>query len=202
MKKAAVTGGLSCGKSSVCRILKDLGAYVISADVIVHQLLSSNADLGQEVVDLLGNEIIVKGQIDRAKVANIVFKDPELLEALEHLLHPRVYEEIEKEYQGLQDRTDIPFFVAEIPLLYETKGEKSFDAVIAVIAKRDVCMQRFIESTGYDEEDFEYRMREQMDIEEKALKADYVIINNGDMAELTDVVTELYNEFGNVEEKR
>lgn len=193
--RTAVTGGLSCGKSSVCRILKELGAQVVSADAIVHQLLSSNIELGQQVIDLLGDDIVVDGKIDRAKVADIVFNDPESLEALEDVLHPHVYERIEKEYRELQDRLGTFLFVAEVPLLYETQGEKAFDHVVAVIADREICLERFIEKTDEDEEAFENRMSEQMTMEEKAMKADYVIINNSGLAELKEVVTELFDEL-------
>ena len=88
LKRAAVTGGLSCGKSSVCRILSELGAYVVSADKIVHQLLSSDANLGQEIVHLLGPSVLVNQTLDRSRIAHIVFHDSELLKALEALVHP------------------------------------------------------------------------------------------------------------------
>ena len=195
VKRVAVTGGLSCGKSSVCRFFKELGAHVVSADAIVHQLLSSNTNLGQEVVDLLGDDILVNNQIDRAKVAKLVFKEPKLLEELEEILHPRVYEEIENEYRIWQSQKKGSLFIAEVPLLYETEGEKLFDCVISVIAKREVSLKRFLETTDYDEEDFESRMREQMALQEKALKANYVIMNDGDLTELNEIVTELFNEL-------
>ncbi len=194
-RKTAVTGGLSCGKSSVCRFFKELGAHVVSADAVVHQLISSNADLGEEIIDLLGDEVIVNGQIDRARMAKLVFKDPELLEELEEILHPRVYEEIEKDYHELQNRPGSPLFIAEIPLLYETHGEDHYDCVISVMASREVCLKRFLASTDYDEEDFENRMSYQMSPDEKALKADFVIINNGNLTELKETVTELYKEL-------
>lgn len=191
----AVTGGLSCGKSSVCRFFKELGAHVISADAIVHQLISSNESLGQELIDLLGEDIVVNNQIDRAKVAKLVFKDPELLEEVEEALHPHVYEEMENEYRKWQGQQEGSLFIAEVPLLYETQGEKRFDCIISVIAPRDVCLKRFLESTNYEEEDFENRMRQQMTLQDKALKADYVIINDGDLAELKDIVKELFSEL-------
>ena len=76
LRKVAVTGGLSCGKSSVCRIFKELGAYVVSADEIVHRLLSTKTNLGQQVISLLGKEIITNGKINRSTIAKKVFNDP------------------------------------------------------------------------------------------------------------------------------
>ena len=80
----AVTGGLSCGKSSVCRIFKELGAYVVSADEIVHQLLSPDTNLGQKIISLLGTEIVVNQKLDRSRIAEMYFKNPELLNRLKN----------------------------------------------------------------------------------------------------------------------
>ncbi len=99
LRKVAITGGLSCGKSSVCRILKEFGAYVVSADKIVHQLLSSDTNLGQKIVDLLGTSVLVNQKLDRSRIARIVFHDLELLKALEALVHPAVYRELNRDYQ-------------------------------------------------------------------------------------------------------
>src|SRR5262245_18488804 len=115
LRTEAITGGLSCGKSSVCRILKELGAYVVSADKIVHQLLSSDTNLGQEVVSLLGPGLLVNQKLDRSRIAHIVFRDLELVQALEKLVHPAVYRELDSDYQRQKNRSHPPsLFVAEI----------------------------------------------------------------------------------------
>lgn len=195
-RKTAITGGLSCGKSSVCRIFKELGAYIISADEIVHQLLSSDTNLGQEVIKLLGNKILINNQISRSRIARIVFQNDKLLRALEELVHPVVYEEIEKDYQKQKESNNPPpLFIAEVPLLFESGGEKQFDKTIAVVADPALCLQRFIQATGYQEEEFERRMDRQLSLLEKAVRADYVILNNRDIASLQAVVKELYSEL-------
>src|SRR5262245_55950333 len=99
LKKVAVTGGLSCGKSSVCRIFKELGAYVVSADDIVHQLLTPQTKPGQQVIELMGSDIVVDQHIDRSKIAKKVFGNLKLLKSLEQILHPAVRHEIDKKYQ-------------------------------------------------------------------------------------------------------
>ena len=95
MKAVAITGGLSCGKSSVCYFLEKLGAYVVSSDTIVHQLLSADTSLAQEVIKLLGKKIVVDQKINRSLVAQTVFENPKQLKQLEKLLHPAVYREID-----------------------------------------------------------------------------------------------------------
>lgn len=196
LKKVAITGGLSCGKSSVCRILKELGAYVVSADEIVHQLLSSDTNLGQQVVDLLGSGILVNHQIDRSQIARIVFRDPELLKDLEDLLHPAVYEKIEQEYRTQQASLKPPsLFVAEIPLLFETEGEKDYHFTVAVAAPLSDSIQRFQTTTQASEEEYARRASRQWPLMAKIAKADYAIMNSGTLSDLQEVTKELYNEL-------
>ena len=196
LKKVAVTGGLSCGKSSVCLILKEMGAYVVSADKIVHQLLSSDANLGQNIVKLLGSGIWVNGKLDRSRIAQRVFQNPEQLTALEKLLHPVVYKEIEQTYLEQQNLPHLPsLFVAEIPLLFESDKQKEFDAVIAVVADPEICFERFVETTEKDRKEFNDRMARQLTMQEKASRADYVIQNNGSLHDLQQAVKQLYDEI-------
>jgi dephospho-CoA kinase len=196
LRKVAITGGLSCGKSSVCRILKGFGAYVVSADKIVHQLLSSDTNLGQEIVHLLGSSVLVNHKLDRSRIAHIVFHDLELLKALEALVHPAVYRELNKDYQKQHHLSSPPsLFVAEIPLLFESGGEKDYDVTVAVVASVDICCKRFEEATGYDQKEFNNRMVRQLSLLDKAILADYVIMNNGTLSDLQQITKELYQEL-------
>lgn len=196
LRKVAITGGLSCGKSSVCRILKELGAYVVSADKIVHQLLSSDANLGQEIVRLLGPSVLVNQKLDRSLIASIVFRDLELLKALEALVHPAVYKELNKKYQRQINHSPPPsLFVAEIPLLFESGGQRNYDTTIAVVADLEICCRRFIEATGLDQKEFEQRMARQLPSSEKARRADYVIMNNGTLSDLQQTTIGLYHQL-------
>ena len=118
LKKIAVTGGISSGKSTFCQYLKELGAETINADTVVHRLLSPNTILGLQVIDLLGPDIVKDDRIDRSIVASKVFSDYKLLDQLEGLLHPAVFRETERLYQEAVQQA-FPLFVAEIPLLFE-----------------------------------------------------------------------------------
>lgn len=196
LKKVAVTGGLSCGKSSVCHIFKRLGAYVISADKIVHRLLSLNTKIGQEVVSLLGTDILVDKKIDRSRIAQIVFKDLKLLHALEAIIHPAVYKELNRQYR--QQRNSLhppPLFIAEIPLLFESGAEENFDTVIVVTADKNVCLKRFQEKTKHILKEFNKRAARQLPLSEKASKADYIIVNNGSLLDLEHATGQLYQEL-------
>lgn len=195
LKKVAVTGGLSCGKSSVCRILKELGAYVVSADKIVHQLLSSDTNLAQKIVNLLGSEVWLNQKLDRNRIARLVFQDEQLLKGLESLIHPVVYRELDEEYQRQKVHLHSPLFVAEIPLLFESGGRRDYDKVVAVVADREVCYKRFEQTTGYGQTEFNHRMARQLSLFDKALLADYVILNNGNFSNLQQITQELYSKL-------
>lgn len=191
LKKVAITGGLSSGKTTVCRILKRLGAYTVSADEVVHQLLSPLTQIGHQVLDLLGQEILKDGRFDRAKMAEIVFAQPEKLKALEQILHPAVLEAIDALFHQIKPE-DYKLFVAEVPLLFETESQKYFDAVVAVVASPDVSKTRFRDKTSYSFDEFERRMARQLTPELKASKADFTIANNGTLADLESATEKLY----------
>lgn len=195
LRKLAITGGLSCGKSTVCRIFKELGAYTVSADDVVHQLLSSNADIIKKVVQSLGKDILVDQKIDRSLVANIVFKNDQLLKSLEEIVHPATYKEIDNAYRIQLEKTNRPsLFVAEIPLLFESHGEATYDFTVAVVASPLVCINRFCKKTGLSTSEYEKRTARQLSMREKAEQADYVIINNGTLEELNEMVKQIYFE--------
>lgn len=194
LKRVAVTGGLACGKSSVCRIFSELGAFTVNADEIVHQQLSLSTTLGQQVVQLIGSEIVVNHQIDRSLIAKKVFENPSLLLSLEELIHPEIKKELEKLYKEKSKQGLYPLFVAEIPLLFEMHGRAWFpyDYSIVVIADPSLCHKRFQEATGYTQEEYKRRAARQLDLQEKTKRADFVIANNGTLKQLYIEVSNLY----------
>lgn len=202
LKKIAVTGGLSSGKTTICKLLKEKGAYVASGDEIVHQLLSPQdlyrSEICQKLIHLLGIDVVANGPngyyLDKNKIAEKAFSQPALLKALEELIHPIVFDEIDKKYNQALQQCQYPLFVVEIPLLYEINAQSRFDQVIAVVASQEHCHQRFL-SRGGTSEDFDKRMKRQMDPTIKARKADFIIYNDGNLEELTHQVCNLYSQL-------
>jgi len=192
IKKIAVTGGLAAGKTTVCKIFKELGAYVVSADEIVHQLLSPGTATGQQVINLIGSDINSGTHLDRKKIAAVVFSQPNLLTALEKIVHPAVFNEIKKRYQQVSQEKKHPLFVAEIPLLYEADGEGDFDGVLSILAPPKLCKERFVEQAQNTSEEFDKRMSRQMAPQKKADRAHYTIENSGTFEELETKVKNLY----------
>lgn len=188
LKKIAVTGGLASGKTSVCRILETkCNAYVVSADSIVHELLTSDPEIIRKTTQLLGSNILENGHLIRSKIAEIVFSDMEKLQELERLLHPVVIEKIEKLYQQVKNSLNYSFFVAEVPLLFECHLESRFDFVITVISGEEMCQQRFLKAGGSKEE-YSKRTNRQTPMSDKAKKAHFVINNCGSIEDLTQQV--------------
>lgn len=195
LKKVAVTGGLASGKSTVCRIFAELGAYTVSADSIVHQLLSPELTSGKRIADLLGNDIISGGQIDRKKVADKVFKNPNLLKQLEEITHPLVFIEMQKNYQEANPINTYKLFVAEVPLLFESYEKNNwFDYSITIDAPTDLRQKRFLANQG-TLEDYKRRSQRQLPDEEKLKRADFVIQNTGDIKALKAQILPIFQKL-------
>lgn len=194
LKKIAITGGVASGKSTVCRLFRELGAFVVNADAIVHELLESDTDLGQQILRQFGPEIQENGNLSRKKIAEKVFEDPRKLAELEKLLHPAVLRKIDALYQEACRSGAYTSFVVEIPLLFEIHGEADYDAVIAVVADEASARKRF-EQAGFKPEEYDRRMKRQLSPHEKARRAQFTIQNNGTLDGLKNQVVLLNNKI-------
>lgn len=185
LKKVAVTGGLASGKTEVCRLFEKCGAYVVSADAIVHRLLSPKTSVSQRVIALFGDDICEADEISREKLALQVFNSREKLALLEGLLHPAVAAGIEEAYKRAVAAKAL-LFVAEVPLLFETGMDKAFDVLISVITPLEIRKGR------YKGADFDKRVARQTSDEERSKGAHYIINNAGDRAQLEQQVTAIF----------
>jgi dephospho-CoA kinase len=189
-RKIAVTGDLGAGKTIVCQAMQDLGAYVVNADEICHQLLESNQSCIQQVETVFGQDVKVKGQIDRKKIAELAFSSRHLLKALEDILHPLVLKQLESLYKETNQLKQKQFFVVEVPLLFEVGWGFFFDTVIAVTADPLICQKRCLKK-GLSLEQYFLRKQRQLASEEKTKRADFIIINNGTFQELKNEVQKI-----------
>lgn len=190
LKKIAITGGVASGKTSVCRFFQELGAFVVNADAIVHELLVPDTNLGQQVIRQFGPEVLQDGTISRKVLGAKAFEDPQQLERLEKLLHPAVLRKIEEFYAAACSSGTYTSFVVEIPLLFEIREEPFYDCVIAVLADEAIARRRF-EQAGFKQIDYDRRMRRQLSPYHKAARAHYTIQNNGSLEDLKKQVVAL-----------
>lgn len=182
----AVTGGIGAGKSEALRAFARHGAAVISSDEIVHDLLRSDEDVRAAVRERFGDGVFSpEGQVDRGRIADIVFADPEQLDWLERLLHPRVVAAYLRWRDDLANRPDPPAVsVTEVPLLYEVGGDTRFDAVVVISAAPDVRVSRQVRP-------MQDRERRLIPDEEKLSRADFAYVNDGSLEELDQFVSEV-----------
>lgn len=188
LKRIAITGGISSGKSTVCAAFADLNAYVISLDQIVHHLLGNNIELQKQIVALLGKEVIAQGTINRKKVAEIVFRSTEKLYALEALIHPLVRQEVKKEWLKAQS-SSCSLFVVEAPLLFETEDPTQYDATVCVVTDPHIAQAR----SQLSKDEFLVREARLLPLHEKVKKATYVLNNNGSKEDLIKETRALFN---------
>jgi dephospho-CoA kinase len=185
-----VTGGIGAGKSEILRAFARRGAAVLSSDEVVHRLLRTDADVKAAVVERFGPGVQgADGEIDRERVADIVFARPDELRWLEELLHPRVIAEYRAWRRALSERLDpAAICVVEVPLLYEVGADGLFDAVVAVTAPAEVRATRLGRSVPE-------RERRLLPDEEKLERADFGYVNDGTLDELDDFVARVVGEL-------
>ena len=189
----AITGGIGAGKSEALYSFQRAGAATVSSDEIVHHLLRTDPEVRSAIVTRLGEGVLgADGSIDRARVADVVFADRSKLDFLEQLLHPRVAQEYLTWREQLGELPNPPAVsVTEVPLLYETGGDKRFDKVVVITAPAKLREQR----RRVARDDRESRL---LPDKEKVQRADYAYVNTGTLAELDAWVEQVMAELTRV----
>lgn len=188
MLVVALTGGIGAGKSTVAQNFAELGALVIDADHLARIAIERGSDGFAEVLLHFGDDIILNGDIDRKKLAEIVFSDEAARKDLEKIIHPRVQAIFADAVADL-DHDDI--LIYEIPLLVETDAAEKFDYVITVEADLDLRIARLLKKGLYISQ-IEKRMAAQATQESREAIADHVIRNDGDEDSLLRQVENLW----------
>jgi dephospho-CoA kinase len=176
-----LTGNIATGKSEVARMLANLGARVIDADQVAHQVMVPDGPAYSAVVKAFGPEILAgDGTIDRASLGAIVFRDPAALRRLEAAVHPAVTAEVARRIAQAEARV----VVVEAIKLIEAGMHRHYDALWVVTAPRALQIARLVAKRGTTEEEAALRVDAQPPQEEKAALADLVFVNDGGLDEL------------------
>lgn len=174
MKLFGLTGGIGMGKSACAQLLRWRGAAVVDTDELARELVEPGQPALQEIAIAFGREFLdAEGRLRREEMARLVFADAGARRRLEAILHPRIQDAWRAQVAAWRAEGK-PLAVVVIPLLFETGAEREFDAVICVACSAETQRQRLL-ARGWSPEQIEQRIAAQMPIEEKMLRADYVV---------------------------
>ncbi len=185
----ALTGGIATGKSTACSLLKLHGFLTIDADKIAHKLLDMHSG---EIANMFGSQYVKEGKVIRKELGKIIFANEQEKLKLEAFIHPLIRQEIEKE-SVIFEEAGKPYFI-DIPLFFE-KMHYPIDKCLVVYTPRDLQVQRLMNRDAIDEDEAKLKISNQMDIEEKKNRADYLIDNSSNLKSLQKEVERVIKEI-------
>jgi dephospho-CoA kinase len=174
MKKIGLTGGIGSGKSTIAEIFKVLNVPVYNSDERAKALMNENPQLIEDIRKIFGNDIYQNGVLNRAELGAIVFKNPELLNQLNEIVHPAVG----IDFNAWCAAQNTKYVIKEAAIIFETGIEKSLDGVIAVIAPEALRLKRVMQRPGMTEALIKERMKNQLPSEVHENRANWIIKND------------------------
>lgn len=178
-----LTGNIATGKSTVSGMLRDLGAHVIDADRVAHEVMEHGSAVWEAIVERFGTDVVgADGEIDRRALGRIVFADPTELAALERIVHPAVIDEIEHRIERIGAADPRAVIVVEAIKLIESGMYRRYDALWVVTCSKSAQLARLMARNGLNEREARLRMEAQSPAEQKVALADVVIDNSGTLA--------------------
>lgn len=177
---AGLTGGIASGKSFVAAELKELGAHVIEADQLGHEVLAPGGSAFQPTVDAFGPEILnPDGSINRSRLGSLVFGKPEALAKLNAIVHPAVHELAQQRFRKIANQEPKAVVIYIAAILVETGGYRQFPYLIVTKCSREQQIERALQRPGATLADVEARLARQLPLEEKLAVATHVIDTGG-----------------------
>jgi len=197
MLKIAITGGAGTGKSTVARMFAGLGAEVLDADAMAREAVAVGAPAWAELRRLYGAEFFHEnGELNRSRLAQVVFADPEARRRLDGLIHPRVEAELQARVAELA-RRGAALVLVEVPLLFETGREAAFDRVIVVAASEADQVRRLRARDHRGEAEIRGILAAQWRLADKVARGDYVVDNGGELSQTEQQVKNIWGELKN-----
>lgn len=187
-----LTGNIGSGKSTVLRMLEQLGAKAIDADNLAHELMRKGTSVSQAIVDAFGDEVLTPdGVIDRKRLGSLVFDDREALERLENIVHPAV----DERFREIIQEADEQVIVVEAVKIIESGIYPELSALWLVTCPAEERLRRLLETRGVNEEEVRERLKAQMTEEKQAQLADVVIDNSGTPPQTWEQVRREWNKI-------
>jgi len=191
-----LTGGVASGKTAVSEVLKEGGADIIDADQIARELVQPHGPAWNELVRTFGEEILQgDGSIDRKKLADRVFVDPNQRKLLNQILHPLITEEMDRRTREIGQKNPEAIVVIDAPLLIEVGYHRRADKVMVVVSTQAEQIERLKVRDGINSEEALRILSSQMPVEEKVKLADFVVRNEGSLAEVRERAKEVFREL-------
>ncbi len=190
--RVGLTGGIGSGKSTVAELFGKLGIKVIDADTISRELTSRGAPLLTEIAKVFGDDILDDvGELKRDLLRTKIFDDNNAKNRLENLIHPKVFEKIEKSINEI----DTGYCIISIPLLFETGSENLVDTILVVDCSEEIQLKRIQQRDGVTSELAKRIINNQISRDERLKQADDIIINNSTLDNLESQVKELHKKY-------
>jgi dephospho-CoA kinase len=189
MVRVGLTGGIASGKSLVADELAARGAIIIDADVLAREVVEPGAAAFAAIVERFGPQVVLGGQLNRARLAEIVFADPLARQDLERIVHPAVRARAAELERAAGSAAIV---VHVIPLLVETGQQQEFDFVVTVDVDQETQIQRLMARNGFSRAEADARIAAQASREDRKIAADVVLDNTGSVAQLRDQVAALW----------
>ena len=187
--RIAITGGIACGKSLFASLLAEKGVEVLDADAVVHRLEEPGGEAVPVISAQFGQKILnPEGGIDRARLAEVVFSDPDSLLRLNAMLHPLVKRELDR----WMDNPAPQIKAVSVPLLFEIGWDRGWDVIICLAADEAVQIDRMVRLRGYTEAQARQRLASQWPVARKAARSDIVVWNNADVEALARETERVY----------
>jgi dephospho-CoA kinase len=183
-----LTGGIGSGKSTVAEIFLKNGFFVIDADMVSREVVEPGSAVLSEITEEFGDHVLDEtGQLDRGRMAEIVFKNPEKRKILENLIHPAIIESILSKVRN----SDSKKVIISAPLLIESGININCDLVVVVTAPGELCLERAVKRDNLNRDHVESRIRSQMKDDERRVYADFLVENDSSFENLESVVNDL-----------
>lgn len=197
-----VTGGVATGKTTVARMLEELGAPIMDFDVLSRLVVEPGKQAWREIVDYFGEQVLLKDKtLNRKRLSEIIFQDAEKRKKLESFIHPKLGEEFANLVTGYASRDPNVIIQVVVPLLLEVNMQHLFHKLLLVYIPEQMQIERLVKRDGVSQEMAAKMLASQWPIEEKRGYADFIVDNSGSLEQTRGQVEKIWEELKKVQKE-